>query len=507
MGLTRTAVAVGVVVGVLGMLVTLSLRAADRAAVSERFDSLAASTALAVQNEIDFGLQVLHGIQVLRRAQPSLTEAQLAEYLEEGRDAPGVMGYGTVMAVGDSFIVDLFWSKDTELDWTGIDLSKKRAIRDPLEQARGTQQPAATSFLSLPGLPPRSALLILPHRDSGGPAFAIINADRLGNELPSQLTDEVVVSIDQSTQLPPRGVPFRGMTAGFADRLWSVTLLAASPRLFPSATLLPLGVLVSFVMAIIATMATTGAAQRRRLRTEMVESEKINQAREEFIASVSHEIRTPLTAVVGYAEMLSQAWDDLTDEEARDMVRQISEQSMEVSALVKDLLIGSRADISTLHLDISQVELREVAQRALASIPGDMRRPVTVGFDDDRTWLADPGRAAQIVRNLLVNAHKYGGAQISIESRRLPHSIVLSVVDDGEGVPPEFVDLIFQPFSSLGKGHRALPSVGLGLHVSNSLAKAMGGSLRYRREQGLTSFDLELPSAVVDELPLRVAIH
>ena len=185
------------------------------------------------------------------------------------------------------------------------------------------------------------------------------------------------------------------------------------------------------------------------------------------------------------------------------MVRQISEQSMEVSALVKDLLVGSRADISSLHLDIETVRLRDAVDRALASIPGDMRRSIDIGFNDDRAWMADAGRVAQIIRNLVVNALKYGGTNVSLESRRLPGAIVLSVVDDGDGVDTKDVERIFQPFASIARSSQALPSVGLGLYVSLSLARAMGGTLTYRRANDLTAFDLELPEAqIVSRLPV-----
>jgi signal transduction histidine kinase len=260
---------------------------------------------------------------------------------------------------------------------------------------------------------------------------------------------------------------------------------------------------MTFAFALMGLLATGGLTQRRRLRVEVEDNERINQAREQFIASVSHEIRTPLTAVVGYAELLEQAWDDLSDDEAKDMVRQISEQSMEVSALVKDLLVGSRADISSLHLDLEPVPLSDAVDRALASIPSEMRRSIDIGFTDDRAWMADAGRVAQIIRNLVVNALKYGGNNVSLESRRLPGSIVLSVVDDGDGVDAGDAERIFQPFASIARSSQALPSVGLGLYVSLSLARAMGGTLTYRRANDLTAFDLELPEAqITSRLPV-----
>jgi signal transduction histidine kinase len=488
-----------VVVVILGGLFTFGVAAADRNAAANRFDSLAASTSFAIESELDEIVHVLHGARSLREVKPDLTAEEFAHYFEEAIPVAGVIGWGTVEVVDDAYIVDLFYSEDPTIDWTGIDLARTRDVRDAVARAIATHDLSSSWFASMHGVPRRSALLVHPRgHDGANPAFAIVNADRLAAGIPPELSRYVSASLDQSTQLAPRGVPFRGMTIGFGSKLWSLTVIAESSDLYPSELIVPLGLLVTAAFALMGMLVAGGITQRRRLRDEVADSGKINEAREQFIASVSHEIRTPLTAVVGYAELLQDAWDDLTDDEALDMVRHISEQSMEVSALVKDLLIGSRADISTLHLEIDTVPVREVARRALASIPSDLRRHVEISFDDDRAWSADPGRVAQIIRNLVVNALKYGGTTVSLESRRLPHAVILSVVDDGPGVEPEDVERIFQPFASIARNAQALPSVGLGLYVSSSLARAMGGSLTYRREHDLTSFDLELPAAAVD---------
>ncbi len=490
---------VAFVIAVIGGLFTLGIAAADRNAASSRFDSLAASTAFAIETELDEIVHVLHGARSLREVKPDLTAAEFAHYFEEARPVAGVVGWGTIDASDGRLVVDHFYSENPALDWTGVDLTRTREPREPILRAMSTHTLTSTSFASMYGVPSRSALLIHPHgHDKAGPAFAIVNADRLADGLPPELSRHVSASLDQSTQLSPRGVASRSMTIGFGSRLWSLTVIAHSRELYPSELIVPFGLLVTAAFVLMGLLVAGGITQRRRLRDEVADSERINEAREQFIASVSHEIRTPLTAVVGYAELLQEAWEHLTDDEALEMVRQISEQSTEVSALVKDLLVGSRADISTLHLEIEAVPLRPVAERALASIPSDLRRKVEIGFDDDRAWTADPGRVAQIIRNLVVNALKYGGETVSLESRRLPHAIVLSVVDDGEGVSPDDIERIFQPFASIARNAQALPSVGLGLYVSSSLARAMGGDLRYRREHGLTAFDLELPAAPVD---------
>lgn len=494
----------GAVIAVAGGLLTFGMAAADSTSASERFDSVASSTAFAIESELENIGHLLHGARSLQEVRPDLTNEEFSHFITEARPVAGVVGWGTLEVEDGSYVVNLFHSDDPDLDWTGVDLSAKRETRDAIGRALVTHELTATNFAPMPNLPRRSALLIYPHQHNADPAFAIVNADLLGDQLPGDLASQVTATLDQSTQLSARGVLDRGMTIGFGNRLWALTVTADSPDLSPSKYLLAFGVLVTTAFVLLGMLVASGVTQRRRLRDEVADNDRINEAREQFIASVSHEIRTPLTAVVGYAELLEQAWDELTDDEARDMVRQIAEQSEEVSALVKDLLVGSRADISSLHLDFAVVPVREVTERALASIPSEMRRNIEIGFNDDRTWMADPGRVAQIVRNLVVNALKYGGENVSIESRRMPDSIVLSVVDDGDGVSIEDIEHIFQPFASIARSSQALPSVGLGLYVSLSLARAMGGTLTYRRHNNLTAFDLELPDA---RLETRTPAH
>jgi signal transduction histidine kinase len=489
---------VAAVIAVTGSLVTFGMAAADRTNTSERFDSVAASTAFAIESELESIVHLLHGARSLQEVRPDLTNEEFSHFITDARPVSGVIGWGTLRVDDDAYVVNLFHSDNPDLDWAGADLSSARETRTAIDRAMVTERLTATNFASLPNLPRRSALLIYPHRDHNDVAFAIVNADLLGSQLPADLASQVTATLDQSTPLWPRDALIRGMTIGFGNRLWALTVTAKTPDLSPSPYILPLGLLITTAFVLLGMLVASGITQRRRLRDEVADNDRINEAREQFIASVSHEIRTPLTAVVGYAELLEQSWDDLTDDEALDMVRQISEQSMEVSALVKDLLVGSRADISSLHLEYAVVGVREVTERALASIPSEMRRNIEIGFDDDRTWMADPGRVAQIVRNLVVNALKYGGENVSIESRRLPDSIVLSVVDDGDGVSTEDIEHIFQPFASIARSAQALPSVGLGLYVSLSLARAMGGNLTYRRANNLTAFDLELPDARVE---------
>ncbi len=221
------------------------------------------------------------------------------------------------------------------------------------------------------------------------------------------------------------------------------------------------------------------------------------RSKDQFIATVSHELRTPLTTVLGLSHELGERRGAFSDEELDEIVSLIANESSELSNLIEDLLVGARADVSTLTLHPQFVDI----QTELASVVdghshqrGGVEVPVERFSPHDKLW-ADPLRFRQIVRNLLSNAARYGGQQVWIEIADRNDQIVVSVVDDGNGVPPALEAKIFEAYESGENGTMAQPgSVGLGLAVSRRLAILMGGSLDYSRSEGETRFELALPS-------------
>jgi len=99
------------------------------------------------------------------------------------------------------------------------------------------------------------------------------------------------------------------------------------------------------------------------------------------------------------------------------------------------------------------------------------------------------------VRNLLTNAHRYGGSQVRIEVASTDSTATLVVSDDGPGVRGIDVERIFDPYFRTQSGADVKPdSVGLGLAVARQLAQMMGGDLVYKRQDGWTRFELTLPT-------------
>lgn len=229
--------------------------------------------------------------------------------------------------------------------------------------------------------------------------------------------------------------------------------------------------------------------------------EELLRSKDEFVASVSHELRTPLTVVHGLAAELRDLWPTFTPEETTELVGLVVDQSAEVAHLVEDLLVAARSDAGTLSVEVMNIGVREQIERVIDSLGSPFRGDVR--WDgDDAVVVADPTRFRQIVRNLLTNAVRYGGAQVGIAISPGSQVTSVQVVDDGEGVPPAERDRIFDPYASAHDGRGRPAAVGLGLTVSRQLARLMGGDLVYRFENGLSIFELTLPTAEVSAVPV-----
>lgn len=231
------------------------------------------------------------------------------------------------------------------------------------------------------------------------------------------------------------------------------------------------------------------------LKEQLEESIK---SKDQFIASVSHELRTPLTGIVGLAEALKTDRAMFAEEELDEFMELITEQGAELGNIIEDLLVAARADIGTLSVkpvvnDIGE-ELHAIL--SLHEPKSDGRLALDV-LGDRAEAVFDPLRLRQIIRNLITNALRYGGDRIWAEVEIRESTVVASIVDNGEGVPGESVGAIFDAYGT-GSNSVATPSsVGLGLAVSRQLAELMQGDLEYRREDGLSRFELTLPLKTV----------
>ena len=217
------------------------------------------------------------------------------------------------------------------------------------------------------------------------------------------------------------------------------------------------------------------------------------QSKDEFIASISHEVRTPLTVVMGIAHELEARWREIDPGERDELLGLIVGQTSEMSDLIEDLLVAARADIGKLPIHVEPLDAGTVIAEVIDSVRTPDGVTISAGAHSPIVY-ADPVRLRQIMRNLLTNAFRYGGDRIKITVSHDDERVWIDVADNGDGVPPEARDSIFEAYERAHRSAGRPGSVGLGLTVSRRLARLMDGDLRYRFDDG-SVFTLELTAA------------
>lgn len=222
------------------------------------------------------------------------------------------------------------------------------------------------------------------------------------------------------------------------------------------------------------------------------------RTKDEFIASISHELRTPLSVVVGLAAELHERGKGMDESEFAELLAMVVGQSNDLAAIIDDLLVAARADIGTLTIVTQEVDLPKVLDRAIAPISAHDRSRINVDLAVERVQ-ADPVRMAQILRNLVTNAVRYGGKRIGVRSRIADDAALVEVWDDGFPLDAEQRNRIFEPYYTAHDSAGQPSAVGLGLTVSRSLAQRMGGDLSYSHDGAFSVFTLTLPRVSIDQ--------
>jgi two-component system, OmpR family, sensor kinase len=231
----------------------------------------------------------------------------------------------------------------------------------------------------------------------------------------------------------------------------------------------------------------------------------------QFVADASHELRTPLTAIRGYTELMRMT-EDFTPDGKKSLAR-VQSQSERMTTLVEDLLLLARLDEGQ-PLKLSDVDLTQLVVETVSD--EKVMAP-------DRIWQlelpeepvvvrGDAKQLHQVLANLLSNARKHTGAGTTVVTgvmRSADGSAVVTVTDNGGGIPPEFVGRVFARFAradaartgpegsasgTAAAGAAATEGTsGLGLSIVQSIVEAHGGTVEVTSRPGRTEFALRLP--------------
>jgi len=240
-------------------------------------------------------------------------------------------------------------------------------------------------------------------------------------------------------------------------------------------------------------------------RSARMAAQRATRVKDEFLATISHELRTPLSAILGWTQILIKGHAAKPADQQR-AIEVIDRNARAQVQLIDDLLDLSRIMTGKIRLDLQQISMSDIVQKAIDSaLPSAQAKDIRLRslLDPSRTMVsADGGRLQQVVWNLLNNAIKFTtkGGQVQVLLQRVNSHIALSVADTGIGIPAHFLPLVFDRFTQRDSSSTRAPGgLGLGLAICKQRVELHGGSIRVSSPgegQGSTFF-VELPVALL----------
>src|SRR5215210_919311 len=214
---------------------------------------------------------------------------------------------------------------------------------------------------------------------------------------------------------------------------------------------------------------------RHRAREEL--------SRAELVSTVAHELRSPLTSVKGFTSTLLAKWDRFNDDQKRLMIETVHADADRVTRLITELLDIARIDSGRLTISRQVVDIGRAVQRNVDGIlaaGGDADRfTISVAEGLPEMWV-DADKLDQVIANLLENAVRHGAGKVTVLVEPAGDGAEVTIMDQGEGIPPELHDRVFTRFWRSGRRG----GTGLGLYIVRGLVEAHGGRIDVGQASG-----------------------
>jgi PAS domain S-box-containing protein len=319
-------------------------------------------------------------------------------------------------------------------------------------------------------------------------------ADAIGRRL-----EDVFVIVNEQTRRPAENPVQRVLTEGVITSLANPTLLLAKDgREVPvEDSAAPIRMADGLIGVILVFRDVTQRRQSERERDILharekhartqaeaakVAAEEANRMKDSFLATLSHELRTPLQSILSYVYLLRSG--TLTHERSVEILDAVQRSAQVQTRLIESLLDLSRIEAGKLDLRMDHVDLAKIVSAAVDVVrPEAESKHQTINVvlpEEPLGIVADPARLQQIVWNLLANAVKFSapGGRIEIQVEQCDVSARLRVVDNGQGIDPDFLPHVFDRFSQSSRtSDPTSRGLGLGLAIVRELVKAHGGTV------------------------------
>src|SRR5882757_4099905 len=231
-----------------------------------------------------------------------------------------------------------------------------------------------------------------------------------------------------------------------------------------------------------------------------VESDRLRSA---LLTSISHDLKTPLASVLGAASTMRDVADGLSDQQKRDLLATVIDESERLNRFIANLLDMTKLESGAIVPNTALHDIGEVVGSALRRASKILAgHKVSLELEAELPMLQlDAVLFEQVLFNLLDNAAKYSPVDtvISIRSWRERNQVLLQVADEGEGIPAAELESIFDKFYRAQKGDHVRPGTGLGLAISRGFIEAMQGRIfaanRSDRTGAVLTIQLPIPAA------------
>ena len=328
---------------------------------------------------------------------------------------------------------------------------------------------ATKSLLDLPV----TGLVYLLAGEPGGPLFILF-----------------ILAVDcAAASMTPRGTVLYTAAAVVVAASIDLILATGSPTsidVWPLITRLILLVLVGLGMAVVMRRLLLEQEVARSVRDQAVRLEELDRLRADFISSVSHDLRTPLTAARAGLGMLETGASDRLLRDERELLGDARLNIERLGLLIDDLLAYNQLEAGTLRLEPQPVDLRAIALGAMTSVHVLIRQKgqeLEVDLPDPLPTEGDPRRLEQVVVNLLANAHRHppSGTRIRISGKSANRDVLLSVSDNGPGIPAAELEAVFERYHRISSVEAG---AGLGLAIAKGIVELHGGRIWAQSDPG-----------------------
>lgn len=208
-----------------------------------------------------------------------------------------------------------------------------------------------------------------------------------------------------------------------------------------------------------------------------------------------HDLRNTAAVIHSAAHEIQHGHETMPSEHVGRLAEMMTRRSEMLLRLLEDLALVNQLESGALEVDLQPVDLDELCRDALVERLPHQARPVSLQIAPDTVAHTDPLRVTQILDNLVSNALRYGGPNVTLRAGRRGRWVEVHIEDDGSGVPPDLAESMFDPYVC-GPESSRLGGNGLGLTIVQNLTAALGGSVTYDGTAG-SRFTVTLPAAGV----------